>query len=160
MPTAQQIAYYAALVAAWNSATQPPTGVSGMGLTVGMTTAQKIAAVNGWTVSGSVPAVLSVTGVQLLNCINYAEFKALTAAQQQNLLLLCVNDGLLLGGSAETAQMADGMILDYFTNHSGPTIIALTALAQAAVTPWWQSPTGGNLSGQVSQADTTAAGLS
>ena len=43
---------YGALIAAWNSATQPPTGVTGTALTSGMTTAQKLAAVNGWTVPG------------------------------------------------------------------------------------------------------------
>jgi hypothetical protein len=130
---------YAPLIAAWNSATQPPTGVTGTGLTGGMTTAQKLAAVNGWVITGVVPTTLYVTGTQLLNCINYAEFKALTATQQANLLALCNSPGLLIGGSANTAQMADGMILDYFTNHSGPTITALTALAQATATPWWQA---------------------
>lgn len=33
----------------------------------------------------------------------------------------------------------DGMLRAYFTNHVGPTITALTALAQAAVQPWWQA---------------------
>lgn len=151
------MAYYTALIAAWNGATQPPTGVTGTGLSGGDTTAQKLAKVQAWTVSGSVPTVLNVTGVQLLNCINWTEFNALTAAQQQNLLLMCVNDGLLLGGSSNTAQMADGMLLAYFTNHSGPTIVALTALAQATVSPFWQSV---GLSGPITQPDLTAAGLS
>jgi hypothetical protein len=150
------MSYYTNLINAWNSATQPPTGVTGTPLT-GLTTANKIIAVNGWTITGTVPTVLSVTGTQLLNCINYAEFKALTATQQANLLALCNSPGLLIGGSANTAQMADGMILDYFTNHSGPTILALTALAQAAVTPWWQA---NGYSGPISQPDVTAAGLS
>jgi hypothetical protein len=133
------MAYYTALITAWNGATQPPTGVTGTALTGGMTTAQKLAAVNAWTVTGSVPTTLYCTGPQLANCINYAEFKALTAQQQSNLLALCANPGPLMGGSSQTAFLVDGMILDYFTNHSGPTIVALTALAQASVQPWWQA---------------------
>lgn len=151
------MAYYDALIAAWNGATQPPTGVTGTALTAQMTTIQKIVAVNGWTVSGSVPTSFFVTGSQLANCLNYAEFKALTDAQQKNLLGLCQVGGNLLGGSGNTAFLVDGMILDYFTNHAGPTIQALTALAQASSTPWWQSI---GLNGVVSLADTQAAGLS
>jgi hypothetical protein len=154
------MAYYTALINAWNGATQPPSGVTGTGLTGSMTTAQKIAAVNGWTITGTVPTVLNVTGAQILNCINWTEFNALTATQQSNLLMLCLNDNQLLGGSSNTGQMVDGMLLAYFTNHSGPTITALTALAQGTVTAWWQSSAGGNLSGPISLADTQAAGLS
>lgn len=151
------MAYYDALIAAWNGAAQPPAGVTGTGLTAQMTTLQKIAAVNAWTVTGSVPTSFFVTGAQLLNCINYAEFKVLTDAQQKNLLGLCQVGGNLLGGSSNTTFMVDGMILDYFTNHAGPTILALTALAQGTVIPWWQSI---GLNGVVSLADTQAAGLS
>ena len=130
--------YYAALIAAWNSATQPPAGVTGTGLTAQMTTAQKLAAVNGWTITGVIPTSTTVTGTQLLNCINYAEFKALTASEQINLLTLVNNGGMLVGGSANTALITDGMFLDYFS-HSGSTISALTNLAQAIATPWWQA---------------------
>lgn len=150
------MAYYTALITAWNGATQPPTGVTGTAITGAMTTAQKIAAVNGWTVTGSVPTSFFVTGDQLLNCINYAEFKVLTATQQNNILAVCRTPGKLLGGSSNTAFIVDGMVLDYFPG-AGPTVASLTALAQGAVTPWWQAL--GGLSGPVSLADTTAAGL-
>lgn len=153
------MSYYTALINAWNGATQPPVGVTGTGLTGGMSTQQKIDAVNGWTVTGTVPATLFVTGAQLLNCVNYAEFKALTAAQQADLMALFQVPGPLLGGSANTTHLVDGMILDYFPV-AGPTIAALTALAQGTVTPWWQASTGGGLSSPVSQNDVTAAGLS
>ena len=148
------MAYYDTLKTAWNSATQPPTGVTGTALT-GLTTANKLIAVNNWTVTGSVPTTLYCTGPQLANCIDKTEFLALTAAQQQNLLLLCLSPGPLLGGSANTSHLTDGMILAYFTNLSGPTILALTALAQAVVQPWWQS-VGSN--GPVSLADLQLAG--
>jgi hypothetical protein len=156
-------ANYTALVAAWNGATQPPAGVAGTAITGAMTTAQKIAAVNSWTVTGTIPTNFSVTGAQVLNCINWTEFAALTAAQQSNLLMMCMVPGALLGGSSNTAFMVDGMILAYFTNHVGPTVTALTALANAQVQPWWATSVasgGGGLSSPVSAADTTAAGLS
>jgi len=148
---------YTNLIAAWNGATQPPTGVTGSPLLGGDTTAQKLAKVQAWTVTGAVPTTLYSTGAQLANCINYAEFKALTATQQANLLALCNNPGPLLGGSANTAFLVDGMILDYFTNHSGPTILALTALAQATVQPWWQYA---GYTSQIGLQDVQEAGLS
>lgn len=151
------MAQYTNLIAAWNGATQPPTGVTGSPLLGGDTTAQKLAKVQAWTVTGAVPTTLYSTGAQLANCINYAEFKALTATQQANLLALCNNPGPLLGGSANTAFLVDGMILDYFTNKSGPTILALTALAQATVQPWWQYA---GYTSQIGLQDVQAAGLS
>ena len=124
------------------------------------TTANKLIAINAITVTGSIPTTLFATGDQLLNCINYAEFKALTAAQQSNLLLMLNTPGQLLGGSANTTHMVDGMILDYF-NVAGLTIAALTALAKGAVLPWWQASVangGGGLSSPVSNNDLVAAG--
>src|SRR5271170_3317624 len=149
------MAYYTNLINAWNNVTQPPPGVTGTGLT-GLTTANKLIAIKAWTViPGSIPSTLYTTGVQIANCINWTEFNALTPAQQQNLLLLCLQPGLLLGGSANTAFLTDGMLLAYFTNHSGPTILALTALAQAAIEPWWQA---NGYSSPIGQPDLTAAG--
>ena len=118
------MSYYTALINEWPL------------LTPG-TTQAKLTQINAMTVTGSVPTTLYCTGAQLANCINYAEFKALAAAQQQNLLLLCLSPGPMLGGSSNTAFLTDGMILDYFTNHVGPTITALTALAQASSQLWW-----------------------
>jgi hypothetical protein len=118
------MAYYTALINQWAL------------LTPG-TTAAKLAQINAMTVTGAIPTTLNVTGNQILNCINWTEFAALTAAQQQNLLLLCACPGQLLGGSANTTHLTDGMILAYF-NVAGATVANLTALAQAAVQPWWQ----------------------
>lgn len=118
------------------------------------TTAQKLTAINALTVSGSVPTTLYVTGAQLLNCINWTEFAALTAQQQSNLLMLCANPGPLLGGSGNTAFVVDGMILAYFS-HAGPTVAALTALAQASSQPWWQA---NGYSSPIGSGDLAAAG--
>ncbi len=131
------MAYYDAFKAAWNNPTQPPPGATGSAITGGMTTQQKLDVVNAWTHSGAIPTSFYVTGDQLFNCIDRTEFFALTAAQQQNLLLMMATPGQLLGGSASTAHLAAGMILQYFTNLSGPTIANLTALSKAAIVPWW-----------------------
>lgn len=150
------MAYYDALIAAWNGATQPPTGVTGTALTGGMTTAQKIAAVNGWTVSGTIPTAITATGAQVLNCVVWSEFAALTATQQANFLALCAGSGQLLGGSANLTRILPGMLIACFGGASG-TITNLSALAKATVTPWWQAS--GALNGPLSTTDTTAAGL-
>lgn len=131
------MAYYDALIAAWNNSTQPPPGVTGTALTGAMTTQQKLAAVNAWTATGSIPTSIMVSGDQIFNCIDKTEFLALTAAQQTNLLAMCGVPGLLLGGSANTAHLLVGMLLAYFSA-GGATIANLTALAKAATQPWWQ----------------------
>lgn len=63
------------LINAWNNATQPPPGVTGTGLTAGMTTQQKLNAVNAWTVAHPLPALVSST--ELLNAIQAADFAGL-----------------------------------------------------------------------------------
>lgn len=151
------MAYYDALIAAWNNgATSLPSGATGSLFVGGDTTAQKLAKLDAWIVTGSVPTTLYVTGAQLANCFNWTEFAALTAAQQANLLALCQIPGLLLGGSSNTAFLVDGMILAYFS-HVGATVAALTALAQGSSQPWWQSA-GYQSAPQL--GDVNAAGLS
>lgn len=156
------MAYYTALISAWNNVTQPPPGITGTGLTGGMTTAQKLAAVNGWTVTGSVPTTIFVTGDQVLNCINYSEFKVLTATQQSNLLNLCSGSGKLLGGSGNTALITAGMIIDYFPP-AGATIANLTALSQAVTQNWCLAngyPVAQTGGGGLTLIDANTAGLS
>ena len=83
------MAYYDALVAAWNNATTAlPVGVTGSLFLTTDTTAQKLIKINAWIVTGTVPTSFYVTGNQLANCVNWTEFNALTAPQQQNLLAL------------------------------------------------------------------------
>ena len=158
------MAYYTQLIAAWNSVTQPPAGVTGTGLNGGMTTDQKIVAVNGWTVTGAIPTSTLFSGPQLLNSISWSEFSNLPAAQQQNIMLLCSASPTvgLLGGSANTTLLPVGMIVTYFPA-GGVTITNLTKLSKGLTQPWWQAPVengGGALNGPVSLTDTTAAGLS
>lgn len=138
---------YTALVAKWAT------------LTPG-TTVVKLAQLNAITVTGQVPTSFFVTGDQLLNCINYAEFKVLAAVDQANILSICRTPGQLLGGSGSTSFIVDGIIIDKFPL-AGPTVAALTALAKGSVTPWWQATVaqgGGGLTGPVTPPDLVAAG--
>lgn len=129
---------YAPLIAAWNGATQPPAGATGTAIIGTMTTAQKLAAVNGWTVTGSIPTTIMISGSAVANCIDKTEFLALTAQKQSNVLAICNCPGLLLGGSANTNHLLVGILLDAFPP-AGATIANLTALAKATTQPWWQS---------------------
>lgn len=154
------MAYYDALIAAWNSTVQPPSGVTGTGLSSTMTTAQKLVAIDGWTISGVIPTTLYVSGAQLANCTVWTEFNALTAQQQDNWLGLLQIQGQLLGGSANVSLLTDGMAIIYFSSTT-TTRANFMALAAAAVTPWWQASTangGGGLSSPVSGSDLVAAG--
>jgi len=159
------MAYYDALTAAWNSPTQPPTGVTGAGLAPGDTTEQKIDKINFWTVTGSIPTSAYLSTDQIANCIVYSEFKALTAALQTNLLaLLSIPSGTaggLAGGTDNTTLLPMGMMLDLFPGGSG-TRQRLNALVRAITHTWCQdngypfrSPTEGHLT----VVDASNAGL-
>lgn len=155
---------YTNLINAWNNAlTTLPANVTGTLFSGGDSTAQKLTKVNGWTVAGSVPTTFFVSGDQILNCISFQEFNQLQPFQQANVLALCQVPGPLLGGSATTSHAVAGMIINYFSNVAGPTITALTALAKATVTPWWQvdqSAGGGGFFEPITPSDVAAAGLS
>jgi hypothetical protein len=122
-----------------------------------MATGTKLAFLNAWTITGSIPTSFTVTGSQLLNCINWTEFNGLDSVQQNNLLVLCNNPGPILGGSANLTHMADGMMLSYFTSSNSATIASLTALAQGAVVPWYIE---NGYPGPLNNQDLSAAGLS
>ena len=153
--------HYDALIAAWENPTQPPPGVTGEGLLADDATDEKIVKVNAWTVSGEVPEVFYTTGAEMLNCIDWAEFSVLEAAEQANVLAMCSIPGPLIGGMGAAGLITGGMFVAYFPL-DGPTIAALTKLAEAVVLPWWSVPAvdgGGGLSSPVNINDTTAAGL-
>jgi hypothetical protein len=135
------MAYYTALITEW--ATLPG----------GDTTAQKLAAINAMTVTGIVPTSFTFTGIQLLACLNWTEFASLTAAQQTQILAICALSGNLPGGSS---SFVGGMFVAFYVGKlTGPTIVALTALAMAVVTPWWRS---NNYTSPINANDLVAAG--
>lgn len=151
------MAYYTGLINAWNSVTQPPAGVTGTALT-GLTTANKLIAINGWTIVGTIPTSTLITADQIFGCLVYSEVNALTAANEARLWNMLHVLGQLKGGSAST------FIAPFFGSVAAQmpnTITALTALAKGLVTPWWQVPqanNGGGLTSPVNQSDLTAAG--
>ena len=133
------MAYYTALINQWPS------------LTPG-TTAAKLLQINSMVVTGAIPTSFFVTGNQVLNCIDWTEFAALTAQQQNNISNVCGINGDILGGQN---SFLGKMFVATFTNLSGPTIVALTALAKGISQPWWQA---NGYSGPFSQPDLVAAG--
>lgn len=152
------MAYYTALIAAWNTGTVP-VGVVGTALT-GQTTAQKIININAWTLTATIPAAYTITSAQIASCIKWSEFAALTAAQQTQVqALLAIQGPISVGSSAaELALYCDGLIVAVFGSGSA-TVANLSALAPAAQA-WVTASVGGGLNGLVSLADTQAAGLS
>jgi hypothetical protein len=70
---------YTALIAAWNSTTQPPTGVTGSPLLSTDTTQQKINKINRWIVAAPQPAIF--VPHEILNAIVDVDLAALTPDQ-------------------------------------------------------------------------------
>ena len=145
--------YYDALVAAWNGATQPAAGVTGTALTQGMTTAQKLGAVNGWTVPGPNQDVrVSTVQGKLMLAGAWLKLKAYAAANPttqtgevaQMLLDMCNSPSL------QTFQMSDGptyqnvqgmlslLAQDPATGVTSALEAELLALA-STTQPWWQA---------------------
>jgi len=155
------MAYYDALIAAWNNPTQPPPGVTGAGLVAGDTTQKKLDKVNAWTVTGAIPASFYTNGAEVLNAIIYSEFKTLTSVQQQNVLNMLSITGQLLSGSAQTANMIPGMLLDLFPAGS-QSRTNLIGLAKAITQTWCKAngyPEAQNGGGGLTMIDAQAAGL-
>lgn len=131
------MAYYDLLIAAWNGATQPPTGVTGTGLQAGDTTAQKLVKVNAWTVAA--PAAKAIlTPSAILNAIVPADLAALTSAQVAFLTLV-------LQGSTVDASQGTTVRAAIQTIFAGKTttLSQLGALVAPFDTPppiaWWKA---------------------
>jgi hypothetical protein len=148
------MAYYDALIAAWNNPTQPPPGVTGTGLSGTMTTDQKLVAQNGWTMVG--PAVkMVVQATDVYNLINLTEYNALSAANQtavNNLLSM----GMLDASQGTTVRSRFVAIFPSGTQ----TFTALSNFAKqfdSPQTPWWIVNKYNN---QINGQDLVNAGLS
>lgn len=143
---------YGILIAAWNSAQQPPAGVTGQALT-GLTTTQKLAAVLAWTTTGAaIPLVIPT--YRIYNVIDPAEFSALTAANQQ-----LVRDILAMGTvDASPGTSIRTRMLALFGAGTA-TRAALTAIAAPfdAPTVNWAAKNG---YAGITMNDVAAAGLS
>lgn len=99
------------------------------------TTAEKLAQINAMTVTGAVPTVFSVSGVQIYNCLVPAEFQALSVANQQYVRDIFNLQGAIPAGTGTTVQT---VLLAIFGSAT-VTRANLVALAQAVVQPWWEA---------------------
>ena len=158
--------YYTALQTAWaTSSASPgalPSGVAGTSL-YGLSTAAKIAAVNGWTVAPLQPTA-TLTAQQILGCITSTDFPGFTALQLQWLqtLLASFSDGSITTTNTGPVATLGAQIFAGKTT----TLAALTTLFNSSLSPaipWTTAPVasgGGGLTSLISQPDVTAAGLS
>lgn len=130
------MAYYDALIAAWNNPTQPPSGVTGMGLT-GLTTNNKLIAINAWTVTGSVPTNFPVTGAQIFDAINWPDFTALSAANQLIVwnIILTANGSPVIAGPGLTVSTAITTVwpLTQITGSISGNTLTVTAVSGPAI---------------------------
>ena len=148
------MAYYDAFIAAWNAGGIPVNN-AGTSIAVGMTTAQKLAALNGWVQTGTIPTVFQITGSQIFACLDWTEFVSLTVPQQTQLLAVCALPGSLTGGA--TSFVGKMFVAFYAGKLAGPTITALTALAKAISQPWYQA---NGYRGPFTLGDVAVAGVS
>lgn len=148
------MAYYDVLISAWNNPTQPPPGVTGTGLTAGMTTQQKLDAVNAWMVaSAALPMIIPTYSIY--NLIVRSEFNALTAAFQQS-----VRDIISMGTvDASPGTQARAQMIAIFPNGT-QTFANLSTLAGKFDAPQvlWTTKNG-YPPGNLSLYDAQAAGL-
>lgn len=129
------MAYYDALVAAWNGSPSPPAGVTGQTL-VGQTTANKLARINAWTVPTGAKQI-TLPPSQILNAIVPADLAALTTAQVSLLTLL-------LSGAAVDVSVGTTVRAAIRTIFAGKTttlnqLAALVAGADAPTQLWWKA---------------------
>lgn len=170
------MANYAALIAAWNS-TALPSGVNAAGtpLSSSMTSAQKLAAVNGWTVAGPnvdvpVSAIVGYLGLnaKLATLIKYAATAPATEAGVAGAELIAVIQcpnapGFRTSQASVLATlqtMLSALAGDVNSGIAAGDVTALLALA-ATTMAWWQAPTaqnGAGLTSPVTEADLEAAG--
>jgi hypothetical protein len=145
------MASYDALIAVWNTVGLP-AGVSGTALAAGMSRAQKLNAINGWTVTG--PArIASLQPSAILNAIVDTDLAALTT---QQLTLL----HLLLAGGAVNATQGSFIRLGIQKLFTGKTqtlgnLSALVAPFDSPTVPWTEA----NGYPPLNIADVAAAGL-
>lgn len=137
-PFSARAAYYTALINEWAL------------LTPG-TTAAKLAQLNAMTVTGTIPTLTTITGLQFQACMVWSEYAAQTATIQATLNVLMLMPAIS-GGTSST------FVAPMFTQIGATmpnTGTCLAALAKAIVQPWWQA--NGYLA-PINNSDLVAAG--
>lgn len=142
---------YTALIAAWNSGTQPPVGITGQALT-GLTTANKLAAVLAWTTTGAAIPMI-IPSYMIYNLLDATEFTTLSAANQ-TLIRDLISMGTVDGSAGKPARAR--LVAIY---PSGTTRTALNALAATYDSPTVNWAVKNGYAG-ITMNDVAAAGLS
>lgn len=146
------MAYYTALQTAWNSVTQPPTGVTGTALSSGMTTAQKLAAVNAWTVVGAaLPANIPVPTI--VATILSSDLLALTSVQLQQMEFVIQGGGSVFAPPGGTIRNVFSSI--FAGKQTLTNLATLVSQYDSPVVSWCTA----NGYPQLAPVDATAAGL-
>lgn len=145
---------YTALIAAWNGVTQPPAGVTGTGLNGGMTTQQKLNAVNGWTVAGPAKPMI-IDPNKIISTFVAADLLSLSTSALQVL-------GLVLNGNvvdASPGTQVRAVVQQVFAGKTA-TLNALKALSDSfdvEQIPWWRA---NGYTSPFNENDASKAGLS
>ena len=142
------MAYYDALIAAWNSTTQPPSGVTGSPLLSSDTTQQKIDKVNQWIVAAPLPAIF--VPYKILNAIVDVDLAALTPAQVSQFTLMLsgaeadMSPGTALRSTIQGLFAGKTQTIQQLKDLVAPFDKATTSWCQANSYPY-VTPTVGNL---------------
>lgn len=145
---------YTALKNAWTASPSPPTGVTGGSLlTNGLTTAQKLTAINAWMVAGPnqdvpISAVVSYLGLnaKLTGLMKYAASAPATSAgvagAELAAIINCPNAPPFQASKSAVFGTLEAMLTalsgDPTSGISAADVTALLALASTSI-PWWQS---------------------
>lgn len=171
---------YATLTAAWNSTTLP-AGVTGTPLTAQMSPQAKLAALQGWVLAGpmiDVP-VGKVAGYLMRNgkeagLASYATTPPTGASPvavgaAKMLVQMCNNQSPVTSfemsdptTAGEVEAMLTALVADTNTGLTATDQTVIIGYATGPTLPWAQTPAaegGGDLPGQLSAMDLTAAGL-
>jgi hypothetical protein len=139
---------YTALINAWNSATQPPAGVTGSPLLSTDTTQQKINKVNRWTVAAPQPALF--VPYKILNAIVDVDLAALTPSQVSQFTLMLsgseadLSPGTALRSTIQGLFAGKTQTIQQLRDLVSPYDNAISSWCQANSYPY-VSPTVGNL---------------
>lgn len=147
-PLLTLVQYYAAFVAAWNAGGVPAT-YTGTALNGGMTTQQKLDAVNSWIGAANLTLVPTY---KIYNAIVPADFVSLTAADQQR-----VRDIISMGSvDASSGTNVNAALQSIFAGKA-TTLANFVAIIDSFKTPWWRT---NGYSGPLTTNDATKAGVS
>lgn len=157
------MAYYGALIAAWNSGATLPSGVTGTAFAAGDTDIQKIDKVNDWTITGPnqpVPVLTIATWLREQGL--WLPIKAAAAAGSSQGAVAAIDynedprtDTLDFSLAAVQAMLADLVSHNLLTQAQSNALVAMGT----PQVPWVTAESGADLVGPVTNADVSLSGL-